>query len=81
MQVYCNKFFCQKSVEVCYWVCKHRCGCKDWHGALEATPGSAAIQAQLETAARKSGRAFDAATLVLLKGKKTKRSAPAAKVR
>lgn len=80
MQVYCNKFCCHKAVEVCYWACKHRRDCKDWHGALEATPGTAAIQSQLEAAARKSGRAFDAATMVMLTRKKGKRTAATVKV-
>lgn len=81
MQVYCNKFFCHKAVEVCYWACKYRRDCKDWHGALDVKPGTAAIQAQLETAARKSGRAFDTGTLVFLTAKKPKRKAPVAKAR
>ena len=81
MQVYCRKFCCQKAVEVCYWACKYRRDCKDWHGALDVKPGTAAIQAQLEAAARKTGRAFDAATLIMLTSKKNKRATGVAKVR
>jgi hypothetical protein len=64
MQIACKKFGCQKAVEVCYWSCKHRRNCKDWRGAIDAQPGEAAIRERLEGAAKKSGRLFDAATLV-----------------
>jgi hypothetical protein len=64
MQIACKKFGCQKAVEVCYWSCKHRRNCKDWRGAVDSQPGEAAIRERLEGAARKSGRLFDAATLV-----------------
>lgn len=65
MQIGCKRFGCQKAVEVCYWSCKYRRTCKDWKGALEDRPGSAAIQTRLEEASAKSGRPFDLATLVL----------------
>jgi hypothetical protein len=65
MQIGCKRFGCQKAVEVCYWSCKYRRACKDWKGALEDRPGSAAIQTRLEEASAKSGRPFDLATLVL----------------
>src|SRR5438309_9130096 len=64
MQIACKRFGCQKAVEVCYWACKFRRNCKDWQGALEGEPGSEAIRERLESAAAKSGRIFDAATLV-----------------
>lgn len=64
MQIACKRFGCQKAVEVCYWACKHRRNCKDWHGAMDGEPGRAAIQLRLEAAAAKSGRTFDAGTLV-----------------
>lgn len=64
MQIACKKFGCQKAVEVCYWACKHRRNCKDWRGAVEGEPGQGAIQSRLEAAAAKSGRLFDARTLV-----------------
>jgi outer membrane biosynthesis protein TonB len=64
MQIACKKFGCQKAVEVCYWSCKHRRNCKDWRGAVDSQPGEAAIRERLEGAAKKSGRLFDAATLV-----------------
>lgn len=63
MQIACKRFGCQKAVEVCYWACKFRRNCKDWQGALEGEPGSEAIRERLESAAAKSGRVFDAATL------------------
>jgi hypothetical protein len=64
MQIACKRFGCQKAVEVCYWACKFRRNCKDWQGALEAEPGSQAIRERLESAAAKSGRLFDPATLI-----------------
>jgi len=64
MQIACKRFGCQKAVEVCYWACKFRRNCKDWQGALEGDPGSAAIRERLESAAAKTGRVFDMATLV-----------------
>jgi hypothetical protein len=62
-----------KAVEVCYWSCKFRKNCKDWQSALIEFPGADAIRERLEAAAKKSGRAFNPADLVLLK--KTKRRA------
>ena len=47
MQIGCNRFSCQKAVEVCYWTCKFRCDCKDWHNALAAEPGIEAISERL----------------------------------
>ena len=64
MQIACKRFGCQKAVEVCYWTCKHRKNCKDWTGAIEGQPGLIAITERLEMAAAKSGRSFDANTLV-----------------
>ncbi len=64
MQIACKRFGCQKAVEVCYWTCKHRKNCKDWKGAIEGVPGTGAITERLEMAAAKSGRPFDARTLV-----------------
>ncbi len=80
MQIACKRFSCQKAVEVCYWACKYRKDCKDWHGALETVPGADAMRAQLESAAQKSGRVFDAETLVFRAGKKGKRNKQAAVV-
>lgn len=65
MQIACKRFSCQKAVEVCYWTCKYRRDCKDWHGALAATPGTDAIAGQLAAAAKKSGRSFDPQTMTL----------------
>jgi len=65
MQIACNRFSCQKAVEVCYWTCKFRRDCKDWHNALVAEPGTEAITERLSEAAKKSGRAFDPQTMVL----------------
>jgi hypothetical protein len=62
-----------KAVEVCYWSCKFRKNCKDWEGALAEVPGVEAIRERLEAAAKKSGRVFNPADLVVLK--KAKRSA------
>ncbi|HEX4950272.1 MAG TPA: hypothetical protein VFZ34_26645 [Blastocatellia bacterium] len=64
MQIACKRFGCQKAVEVCYWTCKHRKNCKDWAGALDGQPGLVAITERLETAATKTGRVFEAKTLV-----------------
>ncbi len=64
MQIACKKFGCQKAVEVCYWTCKYRRNCKDWAGALAGQPGLTAITERLEAAAAKSGRVFEARTLV-----------------
>jgi hypothetical protein len=65
MQLACQRFSCQKAVEVCYWSCKFRRNCKDWQKALAGEPGLIAIQSRLEAAAAKSGRAFDAQTLAV----------------
>ena len=73
MQIACKRFGCQKAVEVCYWTCKHRKNCKDWRGALEGAPGLIAITERLEGAAAKSGRLFEAKTL--LKPARLKRAA------
>ena len=70
MQIACKRFSCQKAVEVCYWACKYRRDCKDWHGALNGTPGSSAIAEQLAEAAKKNGRVFDPQTMVLTSGNK-----------
>ncbi len=72
MQIACKRFDCQKAVEVCYWSCKFRKGCKDWANALTEAPGAAAIRERLEAAAKKSGRLFDAATLLVQIQKKRK---------
>ncbi len=63
MQIACQRFSCQKAVEVCYWSCKFRSKCKDWQKALTGDPGLVAIQSRLESAAAKTGRAFDPQTL------------------
>ena len=63
MQIACQRFSCQKAVEVCYWSCKFRRNCKDWQKALAGDPGLVSIQSRLEAAAAKSGRAFDPQTL------------------
>jgi hypothetical protein len=73
MQIYCNRFYCHKAVEVCYWVCKYRKDCKDWQEALKDKPGIDAIREQLEAASKKSGRIFDAKSLVLLSGARRRR--------
>jgi hypothetical protein len=65
MQIACKRYDCQKSVEVCYWSCKFRKNCKDWAGALVEIPGAEAIRAQLEAAAKKSGRPFDPQSLTV----------------
>lgn len=75
MQIACKRFGCHKAVEVCYWTCKHRKNCKDWGGAIEGSPGLIAITERLEGAAAKSGRIFDANTL--LKPARLKRAASA----
>lgn len=73
MQIGCNRFSCQKAVEVCYWTCKFRRDCKDWHNALAAEPGIEAISERLKQAAKKNGRAFDPQTMVLTsRGKKSR---------
>jgi hypothetical protein len=64
MQIACQRFGCQKAVEVCYWACKFRRNCKDWQNALAGEPGIEAIRERLESAAAKSGRVFELATLV-----------------
>lgn len=76
MQIACKRFGCQKAVEVCYWTCKYRRKCKDWSGAVEGTPGLIAITERLEGAAAKSGRVFEAHTL--LKPARMKRAAVSA---
>jgi hypothetical protein len=80
MEIACKKFSCQKAVEVCYWACKHRRDCKDWHGALEGIPGTDAIAGQLSAAAKKSGRVFDSQTMVLTSISKKKRKTSRAAV-
>ncbi len=72
MQIACKKFSCQKAVEVCYWACKYRRDCKDWHGALEGRPGADAMNGQLTAAAKKSGRVFDPETMILTSASKRK---------
>ena len=80
MQIACKRFGCQKAVEVCYWSCKFRRGCKDWQNALAGDPGSEAIKDRLETAAVKTGRSFDPATLATpARGKATRSTPPVAK--
>ena len=73
MQITCKRYDCQKAVEVCYWSCKFRKNCKDWEGALLEIPGIEAIRERLESAARKSGRAFDP-MLLSVKARKKKAS-------
>jgi hypothetical protein len=70
MQIECMRYGCQKAVEVCYWVCKFRANCKDWQSALRERPGVEAIRERLEGAARKTGRAYDPKSLVVLTGLK-----------
>jgi hypothetical protein len=72
MQIGCTRYSCQKAVEVCYWVCKYRAICKDWQNALKEKPGTEAISERLETASKKTGRAFDPQTLVVLTKAKRK---------
>lgn len=72
MQIACNRFSCQKAVEVCYWACKFRRDCKDWHGALNGSPGLTAVSEQLAASAKKTGRTFDSQTMVLTSGSKKK---------
>lgn len=72
MQIACKRFSCQKAVEVCYWSCKYRRDCKDWHGALDAVPGTDAVTVQLSAAAKKSGRVFDPQTMILTAASKKK---------
>ncbi|MDX2031357.1 MAG: hypothetical protein SF339_11840 [Blastocatellia bacterium] len=59
-----------KAVEVCYWSCKFRKRCKDWHTALLEQPGIEAVSLQLTAASKKSGRVFDPQTMILMAGKK-----------
>lgn len=73
MQISCQRYSCMKAVEACYWSCKFRKNCKDWHDALAGTPGVDAITEQLQAASKKSGRVFDPQTIVLLTGKKAAR--------
>ncbi len=80
MQIACKRFGCQKAVEVCYWTCKHRKNCKDWKGAIEGQPGLSAITERLQMAAAKSGRPFDANTLVKPVRFKRARTVPALRV-
>ncbi len=75
MQIACKRFGCQKAVEVCYRTCKHRKNCKDWKSALDGQPGLPAITERLEMAAAKTGRVFEAKTL--LKPVRLKRAAAA----
>ena len=70
MQIGCTRFSCMKAVEACYWSCKFRKTCKDWHNALNENPGLDAVRQRLEEAAKKSGRVFDQQTLVLMTVKK-----------
>jgi hypothetical protein len=70
MQIECTRYGCQKAVEVCYWVCKFRATCKDWQNALKENPGIDAIRDRLEATAKKSGRAYDPKSLVVLTGLK-----------
>lgn len=72
MQIACKKFSCQKAVEVCYWACKYRRDCKDWHGAMDGAPGTTAITERLSGAAKKSGRVFDSETMILTSAGKKK---------
>lgn len=72
MQIGCARFSCMKAVEVCYWSCKFRKSCKDWHAALIEQPGIEAISQQLTEASKKSGRVFDPQTMILMAGKKSK---------
>jgi len=64
MQIACKRYGCQKAVEVCYWACKYRRNCKDWRAALEGEPGMEAIRERLTSAAARTGRLFDPATLI-----------------
>lgn len=75
MQIACKRYSCQKAVEVCYWTCKYRRGCKDWQGALAGEPGAEAITKQLQMAAKKSGRVFDPQTMILTSQTKKNRAA------
>lgn len=79
MQIACNRFSCQKAVEVCYWTCKFRRDCKDWRNALAAEPGMEAIAERLRQASKKSGRAFDPQTMVLTSRSKKNRAAVVSK--
>jgi hypothetical protein len=81
MQIACKRFSCQKAVEVCYWACKYRRDCKDWHGALDGAPGTDAVTERLSAAAKKSGRVFDSKTMILTSaGKKKGKKSQAAVV-
>lgn len=79
MEIGCKKFSCQKAVEVCYWTCKFRRDCKDWHNALAVEPGTEAISEQLKQAAKKNGRTFDQQTMVLISRSKKNRAAVVSK--
>ncbi len=70
MQIECKRYSCQKSVEVCYWVCKFRKSCKDWQSGLKEQPGLDAIAEHLREAAKRKGRVFNAADLVIIGGTK-----------
>jgi hypothetical protein len=72
MQIECARYGCQKSVEVCYWVCKFRAKCKDWRDALTGKPGIDAIRERLEGAAKRTGRVYDPQSLVVLTGRRAK---------
>ena len=80
MQLACQRFSCQKAVEVCYWSCKFRRTCKDWQKALAGEPGLVLIQSRLETAAAKTGRAFDPQTLTSPARPKARKETAAARV-
>ena len=73
MQIGCQRFSCMKAVEACYWSCKFRKNCKDWHDALVESPGIDAITDQLRSASQKTGRVFDPQTVILMTGKKAQR--------
>ncbi len=70
MQIECQRFSCQKSVEVCYWVCKFRKTCKDWQNGLKEQPGLSAIEEHLAGVAKQKGRIFNPADLVITGGTK-----------
>lgn len=80
MQLACQRFSCQKAVEVCYWSCKFRRTCKDWQKALAGEPGLVLIQSRLEAAAAKTGRAFDPQTLTSPARPKARKETAAARV-
>lgn len=72
MQIYCQRFFCHKAVEVCYWSCKFRGKCLDWQKALKESPGIDAISERLAAASKKSGRAYEPTDLVIITSAKKK---------